>query len=80
MSRLLPLLAGYVRYCTGGSLHFIAYSPKLVQVWHFRKFDAAKECYKGILSLPNVWLKHGLRGGPNEESGRIRVRVAGRRR
>ncbi len=64
MFSLLPLLAGYVRYCPGGSLHFIAYSPELVEVWLFRKFADAEECYKGILSLPNVWLKHGLRGGP----------------
>jgi dihydrofolate reductase len=48
------LLAGYVRYCPGGSLHFIAYSPKLVEVLHFRKFADAKECVTGILSLPNV--------------------------
>jgi hypothetical protein len=44
------------------------------------KFADAEECYTGILSLPNVWLKHGVRGGPYEESGRIGVRVAGRRR
>src|SRR5215210_6169714 len=80
VSSLLPLLAGYVRYCPGGSLNFIAYSPKLVEVWLFRKFADAQECYKGILSLPNVWLKLGVRGGPYEESGRIGVRVAGRRR
>ena len=54
MSSLLPLLADYVRYCPGGSLHFIAYLPKLVQVWHFRKFNAAKVSVTGILSLPNV--------------------------
>src|SRR5215208_5290823 len=54
VSTLLPLLAGYVRYCPGGSLHFTAYSPKLVQVWHFGKFAAAKECVTRILSLPNV--------------------------
>src|SRR5215216_7036096 len=43
-------------------------------------FADAEECYKRILSLPNVWSKHGLRGGPYEESGGIGVRVAGRRR
>src|SRR5215203_7112368 len=42
-------------------------------------FADAEECYKRTLSLPNVWLKHGVRGGPYEESGRIGVRVAGRR-
>src|ERR671921_1317400 len=80
VSNLLPLLAGYVRYCPGESLHFIAHSPKPVEVWHFRKFADAKECYKGILSLPNVWLRYGLRGGPYEESSRIGVRVTGWRR
>ncbi len=54
MPSLLLLLAGYVRYCPGGSLHFTAYSPKLVEVWHFRKFAAAKECVTEILGLPNV--------------------------
>src|SRR5215211_3333514 len=49
VSSLLPLLADYVRYCPGGSLHFIAYLPKRVQVWHFRKFNAAKVSVTGIL-------------------------------
>jgi hypothetical protein len=54
VSSLLPLLAGYVRYCPGGTLHFIAYSPKLVEVLQFRQFADAKKCDAGILSLPNV--------------------------
>ena len=43
----------------------------------FRKFAGAKEYGMGILSLPNVWLGHGARGGPYEESGRGGVSVAG---
>jgi hypothetical protein len=52
VSSLLPLLADYVRYCPRGSLHFIAYLPKLVQVWHFRKFNAAKVSVTRIIPEP----------------------------
>ena|SRR5215216_2757641 len=57
---------------------FNAYSAKCVE----GKFLEVRRCggvLQGILSLPNVWLEHRLTGGPYEESGRIGVRVAGRR-
>src|SRR5215211_2093550 len=80
VSSLLPLLAGYVRYCPEGNLHFIAYSPKLVKVWHFRKFAAAKESVTGILSLPRMLVGTWSQRRPYEESDRIGDRITGRRR